>query len=296
MNDQLVHTDIVRLPSSEYSDVSADARFGRNHTTTAPLLIILHGFKAFARWGFFPYFGEYFAAQGLLTLTVNFSLNGMPHLLNSESQECSEPENFARNTISQEVRDAEILMTAVREGRIDGGFGEQLRQRWNGEVFVLAHSRGGASAWALGEQFSEVRKIAALGTIARLDRFTERAKQEWRRQGFFAVQNARTGQELRMNISYLDDILENAAALEPMQTIQRLQQEILFIHGEQDLTVPPTETYQLYQTALQAGCVAHWTTIPQTAHTFGITHPMATEQAMTTPFALTRSLLEKFFL
>ncbi len=294
-----IHTDIVRFPSgTPHSEVSADARCSLKRATAAPILIILHGFKAFARWGFFPYFGEYFADKGFLTLTVNFSLNGTPHRINSDSEECSESENFARNTISQEVRDAETIVRAVVEGNFDTQapiFAEQLRKRWNGDIFVLAHSRGGASAWALGERFEEVKKIAALGTIARLDRFTDRAKQEWRKNGFFAVQNARTGQELRIDAGYLDDIQVNAAHLEPLQTITRLRQALLLVHCDQDLTVPIAEAETLYKAALEAKCNVHWETIPQTAHTFGISHPMTREQAAKPAFVKTLSLLEKFF-
>jgi pimeloyl-ACP methyl ester carboxylesterase len=294
-----IHTDIVRFPSgTPHSEVSADARCSLKRTTSAPVLIILHGFKGFARWGFFPYFGEYFADKGFLTLTVNFSLNGTPHRINADSEECSESENFARNTISQEVRDTETIVRAVVEGNFDAQapiFAEQLRKRWNGDIFVLAHSRGGASAWALGERFEEVKKIGALGTIARLDRFTDRAKQEWRRNGFFAVQNTRTGQELRIDAGYLDDIQANAAYLEPLQTIKRLKQALLLVHGDQDLTVPIAEAEMLYKAAQEAKCNVHWETIPQTAHTFGIAHPMTPEQAAKPAFIQTLSLLEKFF-
>ncbi|MBL7990804.1 MAG: prolyl oligopeptidase family serine peptidase [Candidatus Kapabacteria bacterium] len=294
-----VQTEFVCFPSgTPYSDVSADARCSLNHTASAPVLLILHGFKAFARWGFFPYFGEYFADKGFLTLTVNFSLNGTPHRINADSEECSEPENFARNTISQEVRDAETMVRAVVEGKFDAQapiFAEQLRTRWNGDIFLLAHSRGGASAWVLGERFKEVKKIAALGTIARLDRFTDRAKQEWRKNGFFAVQNARTGQELRIDAGYLDDIAENASRLEPLQTIKRLRQALLLVHGDQDLTVPIAEAETLYGAAQKAKCNVHWETIPQAAHTFGISHPMTAEQAAKPAFVQTLSLLEKFF-
>lgn len=294
-----VQTEFVCFPSgTPYSDVSADARCSLNHTASAPVLLILHGFKAFARWGFFPYFGEYFADKGFLTLTVNFSLNGTPHRINADSEECSEPENFARNTISQEVRDAETMVRAVVEGKFDAPapiFAEQLRKRWNGDIFLLAHSRGGASAWALGERFEDVKKIAALGTIARLDRFTDRAKQEWRKNGFFAVQNARTGQELRIDAGYLDDIAENASRLEPLQTIKRLRQALLLVHGDQDLTVPIAEAETLYSAAQKAKCNVHWETIPQAAHTFGISHPMTAEQAAKPAFVQTLSLLEKFF-
>ncbi|MBD1210355.1 MAG: prolyl oligopeptidase family serine peptidase [Ignavibacteria bacterium] len=294
-----VQTEFVCFPSgTPYSDVSADARCSLNHTASVPVLLILHGFKAFARWGFFPYFGEYFADKGFLTLTVNFSLNGTPHRINADSEECSEPENFARNTISQEVRDAETMVRAVVEGKFDAQapiFAEQLRTRWNGDIFLLAHSRGGASAWVLGERFKEVKKIAALGTIARLDRFTDRAKQEWRKNGFFAVQNARTGQELRIDAGYLDDIAENASRLEPLQTIKRLRQALLLVHGDQDLTVPIAEAETLYAAAQKAKCNVHWETIPQTAHTFGISHPMTAEQAAKPAFVQTLSLLEKFF-
>lgn len=294
-----VQTEFVCFPSgTPYSDVSADARCSLNHTASAPVLLILHGFKAFARWGFFPYFGAYFAEKGFLTLTVNFSLNGIPHRLNPESEECTESENFARNTISQEVRDAEAIAQAIINRDFTGQsplFAGQLSKRWNGEIVVLAHSRGGASAWVLGERFKEVKKIAALGTIARLDRFTDRAKQEWRTEGFFAVQNARTGQELRIDKGYLDDIQTNAECLEPMRTICRLNQALLLVHGEQDLTVPLAEAHELYTTAKDAGRNVQWEAIAKTAHTFGIAHPITPEQALKPAFVQTLSLVEKFF-
>lgn len=300
-----VITELVRLNYGENNsdteayttEVSADARFCPDTSETAPLLVILHGFKAFARWGFFPYFGEYFAEQGFLTITANFSLNGVPHRINPESTVFAEPERFARNTISQEVRDAEALLYAATRRTLGTGtaWNKSLQERWNGEIYLLAHSRGSATAWVVGERFPEVRKIAALGAIARLDRFTERAKVEWRKQGYFLAQTARAGQELRMNHIYLEDIALHAQELEPLHTIRRVRQPVLLVHGQQDLTVPVREAYQLFTTAQDVGCHVRWAAIPNASHTFGITHPMTIEQAQTPTFRQLCSQLEVFF-
>ncbi len=302
-----VVSELVHVPAGFSSEASADARFCPDASKPAPLLIILHGFKAFARWGFFPYFGEYFAKQGFLTLTVNFSLNGVPHRINPDVQECTEPERFAHNTISQEFRDAEAMIEAALSRELGLGtrtpakaasasvWNKALCELWNGEILVLAHSRGCASGYALGERFEAVRKIAAIGSVARLDRFTERAKTEWRNNGFFPVQNARTGQELRMNTTYLDDITHHAEQFEPLKTVQRLQQPLLLVHGEQDMTISLREGYELFQTAEKAGCNVRWERIPNTAHTFGVTHPMTAEQASMLPFQQVCTCVENFF-
>ncbi|MCS6809629.1 MAG: prolyl oligopeptidase family serine peptidase [Bacteroidota bacterium] len=296
----LLVTELVTVPECE---VSADARLRTDIAQPAPVLMILHGFKAFARWGFFPYFGEYFARRGFLTLVVNFSLNGTPHRMIPDSTDCAEPERFARNTVSQEVCDASVLLELISQHSLGTGtrWGDALSQWWNGDVYIVAHSRGGAVAWVLGYHFANIiRKIAALGTVSRLDRFTERAKQEWRSKGYMEVRNARTGQELRMDRAYLEDIVLHADKLEPQKTIARLcppsvQTDILLVHGEQDMTVALSEAYELYAVAQQAGCRVQLVQIPHVGHTFGVTHPMTLEHAQQLPFRHLCSVLEAFF-
>jgi uncharacterized protein len=284
-------------------------------TAPRPLVVILHGVRGFARWGMFPSVAETLANAGAIALTVNFSLNGVSRALTDDElerkdlsalEDFSELERFAQNTIRQECDDARMLLAKLRDKTLFHA-DEQVRHdqehplsaAWNGDVYVLAHSRGGAVAWIVAAENGQtgeneqknvaVKRIVAWCTVGALDRFTARQKEEWHAQGFLASPNARTGQMMSQNIGYLLDLEANSDRYEPMNAIQRVRVPVCLIHGEQDMTVPHKHSLALAERLQASGntaCEVH--IVPNTGHTFGAVHPFAgSTAALDTALAIT---------
>jgi pimeloyl-ACP methyl ester carboxylesterase len=304
-SDGSVVTADVRYPSDEHHDATTATTAQKTASLHKPIVLVLHGFKGFAQWGFFPVLGVRLAASGMISIVMNFSLNGVSRLLTSSGDlsgemltECTETDHFARNTISHECDDVRLLLHHLLRHELP--LPESVYKIWDGRVFLLAHSRGGAVAWIVAPEFSCVRRIVGWCTVAHLDHFSERQRQEWHAQGFMEVQNARTGQVLKMNVEYLHDIQRHAEQYEPLYAIQRVAAnaiDVLLLHGEQDMTVPAWHAQALaeaYRTGLQkaqapsaestAAPVLTTTTtrpivrveyIAQSGHTWNIVHPFA---------------------
>jgi pimeloyl-ACP methyl ester carboxylesterase len=249
--------------------IDGDIRFQQDGQKK-PLVLILHGFKGFKDWGFFPYTAEYFALHGMFAVTFNFSLNGV----RVGSDIFDDLDKFARNTISQELQDSLFILQAIQDKSIINH--EEFQQYWNGEIYVLGHSRGGGGAILLSRDGQGIHKTVTWASVATFDRFTARQKAQWRRDGKFEAINSRTKQLITMNLTYLEDISNNIEALTPSLAVQGVSSPILFIHGEQDLTVSVRDAHLLHETAQQAGNTqAHIHVIPKTGHTFHAIHPFA---------------------
>ena len=105
--------------------------------TSCPILLIIHGFRGSKNWGFFPTIAEEFAQNGSIVLTWNMSLSGY----SDNAQYIDQPDNFARNTITQEMVDTQSIIDSIlQDDRIISG---DIRSHWNGDIHVLGHSRGG---------------------------------------------------------------------------------------------------------------------------------------------------------
>jgi len=255
--------------------MTGDIRIGATAHVNSPVLLILHGFKGFKDWGFFPYVAEQCAHHGLITLTVNFSLNGYrPH------SDCIEsPDDFHRNTISREIQETLSLVEALRAGSLH----PSLQPYAHNPLYLLGHSRGGGIAVVTASRSSHISKVAVWNSVANFDRFTQRQKQLWAESGAFPVENARTGQVLSLGLDYLQDITDNALTISPTHAAAQLHHaSLLVVHAEQDMTVPLREAHKLLDSS-SAHAQLH--VIARTGHTFGAVHPfqgstMALDEAL----------------
>jgi len=251
----LIHTTVT-MPASDASQ--------------HPLLVILHGHKGFRNYGFLPWISQGASAGGMIALRMCFSLNGM----DNTAWLVQKPDDFARNTLSREVDDVHDLLAQIRSHDEFAA----LRQRWNGRLAIAGHSRGGGIAQvAAGELMLNRDAVAArlrvvgLNSVGMWTRWTARQAEAWRRAGYVDVNNQRTGQTVRINASFVDDLEANAKRLSLTQAVERLDGRMLFIHAAQDLTVPLAEIRDL---AVHAPGGQNLTVIENTTHTFGMTHPV----------------------
>jgi len=233
--------------------------FGLKNLETSPCLIFVHGFKGFKDWGFGPYLGKFFADKGFFVVTFNFSHNGV-----GESRtEFDELDKFAENTFSLEISELTELIDAYK----NGFFGKTKNQK----IGLVGHSRGGAISLLTASQKKDVDALAVWSSVAKLDRYSERQKENWKKKGVFEVLNQRTKQVMRLNLSLLEDIEKNGdTTLNIKRAVADLKRPLLLVHGEQDLAVPIVEGEQLFNWSDKT--LTEFQKIPAAGHTFDIKH------------------------
>jgi len=223
-------------------------------------LVFVHGFKGFKDWGFGPYLGEYFANKGFFVITFNFSHNG----IGENKTEFTELEKFAKNTFSREVRELNEIISAFRN--------DFFEVKGDTPLGLIGHSRGGAIVLLTASKRTDVDAIVTWAAISKLDRYSKRQNQEWRKKGFFEILNTRTNQMMRLDIGLLDDIENNAnSSLNIENALKNLNKPLLIAHGEQDLAVPIAEAEQLYNWSDKSR--TEFYKLFSTGHTFDIVHP-----------------------
>lgn len=228
-----------------------------------PCLIFVHGFKGFKDWGFGPYLAEYFANNNFFVITFNFSLDGV----GESKTDFDELDKFARNSFSREVEELNFLISSYR----NGFFGEKEPKN---NIGLLGHSRGGAVSLLTGSLSDEISAVATWSSIAKLDRYSERQKQDWKEKGYFEVLNSRTNQMMRMDYSFLTDIEENKnGKLNLEKAVANLNKPLFIAHGDQDLAVPIDEANMIYDWSGKNN--VELLIVDNTGHTFNIRHPFA---------------------
>lgn len=226
-------------------------------------LVFIHGFKGFKDWGFGPYLGEYFANKGFFVITFNFSHNG----IGESKNEFTEIEKFAKNTFSREVRELNELLDAFRSG-----FFAEIDTK--SKIGLIGHSRGGAVAILTASKRDDIDAVASWAAISKLDRYSVRQKNEWRKKGYFEIMNVRTNQLMRLDLSLLEDIEQNeSGSLNLENALKNFNRQLLIAHGDQDLAVPVSEAEQLYQWSDKSKTELF--KIFGTGHTFDIVHPFS---------------------
>ena len=234
--------------------------FGNENISQKNCVILVHGFKGFKDWGYAPYFGEYFSRKGYFVITFNFSHNG----IGENKYEFTELEKFADNTFTREITELEDVVKAYQNnefGLID-----------NPEIALVGHSRGGAIALLAAPKLENVKAVSTWGSVATLDRYSERQKEIWRKKKYFSVMNMRTKQEMRLNLSLLEDLEKNKNSLLNIEkNIGKLNKPLLIVHGKEDLAVKIDEAKQLYNWSNKN--ITELKIIENTGHTFGCVHP-----------------------
>jgi uncharacterized protein len=221
-------------------------------------VVLCHGFKGFAHWGFFPYLARKLAKSGLTAITFDFSGSG----IGADRESFTEPGAFAGNTLSREQEDLENLVDYARRRKlIDGKFG------------MFGHSRGGGTAilFTAGVD-SSVSSLVTWSSISYPNRWSSEDVVTWRRQGYADVTNSRTGQIMRLDTDLLDDVeLHAKTKLDIEAAARKIRVPWLIVHGTADDTVPSSEAERLH--ALSPG-VSTLRLIKGANHGFDAKHPL----------------------
>ena len=243
------HGDIIR------ADV-------RSPAATAPrtAVVVAHGFKGFKDWGFFPLLCDRLALDGHLVVSFNTSLNGIgPGLL-----EFTDLDAFGRNTVSREVEDLHWMVDRTLEGAWNGG-------RRPESLGLLGHSRGGGNAVIVASERAEVSTLVTWAAVSTYHRWLAEQERDWAAAGVTYILNARTGQEMPLYRTVLDDLRANSERFDVVAAAGRVGVPWLVVHGAEDATVPVEEARRL----AEAGPAVDLLVLEGSGHTFEAVHPLA---------------------
>ncbi len=226
-----------------------------------PAVLILHGFKGFMDWGFFPLLSHRIAHAGMVAVSFNMSSSG----IGEDLQNFTDEEGFARNTFSGQLEDTQ----RVREFLVRGPLGWVDPER----CALFGHSMGGGVALLHAAERGDYRAVATWASISTVERYDPETVARWKETGHLVVHNARTGQDLRLGTSILEDVEANREELDILAAAGRLRMPTLVIHGGADESVPLAEGQALSR-ALSPS-VGTYHEVPDAGHTFGARHPLS---------------------
>ncbi len=221
-------------------------------------VVLCHGFKGFAHWGFFPYLAQKLAENGLTAITFDFSGSG----IGPDRESFTQPGAFAGNTLSREQEDLENLVDYARRRKlISGKFG------------LFGHSRGGGTAILFAAApDTDVSSLVTWSPISHPNRWSSEDVLTWRRRGYAEITNSRTGQIMRLDTELLDDVeLHGQTKLNIEAAAGRIKVPWLIVHGTGDDTVPSSEAERLH--SLSPG-VSTLRLIEGANHGFDAKHPL----------------------
>lgn len=224
----------------------------------APLIIFSHGFKGFKDWGTHNLVAKYFAESGFRYLKFNFSHNGTT---TDHPLDFADLIAFSDNTFSIELEDLNTV--------IDFACGGSGMPAVSG-VYLIGHSMGGGISIIKASEDPRIIKLITMASISSFrNLWPKEVEQQWRLTGIFYTANKRTGQEMPLKVSLLDDLVKHAGRLDIIAKAKEIKQPWLIVHGDADPTVPLSHAEELAVAQPNAKFVI----IHGADHTFGASHP-----------------------
>lgn len=254
-----------------YVDVRAGGR-----SAPRPAVILVHGFKGFKDWGFWPPLAQRLARAGFSVVSFNMSGSGVDAEGNATLGE-----RFSHSTFSADLSDIATVVDALMKG--------ELGLSPPSSLGLVGHSRGGGMSILHTARDARVKALVTWAATASTGRWGPETRKRWRAEGFLNVTNSRTGQVLPMFTDLLDDVEQHVDALDIMRAARDITVPWLIVHGCQDETVSFSDAEALLRasgrpaTALAA--------MDHTGHTFGAAHPWRSAPAAEAVFDRTVEFL-----
>ena len=244
------------LPGS-LGEIFVDVRAG-GRAAPRPAVVLVHGFKGFKDWGFFPPLAERLARAGFTAVSFNLSGSGV-----DAAGAGTLPDRFSRNTYGAELADLAIVVDALAAGRLGAAP--------PAAIGLVGHSRGGGIAVLHTARDRRVRALVTWAAIADVVRWAPGEREQWRARGHLDVVNSRTGQVIPLSTAVLDEIESRPAALDIGRAAAAVEVPWLIIHGTADDSVAVEDAVQLERASGRAS--TRLLTIPGGNHGFGAGHP-----------------------
>jgi uncharacterized protein len=225
-----------------------------------PTILVVHGFKGFMNWGFFPELSHRLAEAGFITVSFNMSGSGV----GEDLERFTDAAGFEGNTPTRELDDLEVVRGFVASDALPWADPERLG--------IVGHSLGGGVALLHAARHPGVKALVGWAAISTVDRFGEDAAEVWRRDGHLSIPNARTGQVHRLGLGWLEEVETRSEELDIPAACRSLEVPTLLVQGTEDLAVPHAEAEKLAAAFPPGG--AELLSIAGAGHTFGAAHPL----------------------
>lgn len=253
----MIKKENYNIPGAKGRGMLMDITYDTSHKT-GPLVIFAHGFKGFKDWGAHNLVAEYFAKHGFRYLKFNFSHNGTTA---DKPTDFADLIAFSDNTFSIELEDLHDVIDFVCNGSsmpsVKG-------------VYLIGHSMGGGICIIQTAEDKRVKKLVTFASISSFrNLWPKEAEEQWKLQGIMYMLNKRTGQEMPLKSTLLDDLNSNPGRLNILTKAAEITQPWLIVHGDEDTTVPLSHAMELEKANKQAEFVV----IKGGDHTFGATQP-----------------------
>ena len=237
------------------------------------VVIMTHGFLGYKDYGMFPFLAQSFADAGFITHRYNLAHSGMTN----QFETFERPDLFENDTWNHQVADIESVIAAVNDGTLEG----------KGLPIILwGHSRGGVSTLlAAGRRFRKNQESGqpnAVITVSAPDstcRMSEEVRVQVRDKGFIEVTSNRTGQTLRINRRWLDELEADPEGHDVLGCAHQIRCPVLAIHGEEDPTVDPTSAPRIADAVKGGNGRASSMLIANANHVFNTPNPMPVDSA-----------------
>ena len=224
--------------------------YGNLHTPDAPawdgLVIFAHGFKGYKDYGFIPVLCAALADAGLPAYRFNFSHSGMTH----DHAVFKRPDLFEQDTWLTQFNDLHCILRAPMAE--------------NKPVILIGHSRGGVSvlntaarlsapeAYGLPASHAEninLRGVISLAAPASACNLNPLARESLHTDGRLLSPSGRTGQQLYVGKTWLDEIDADPSQMDPVHAAGLIKTPVAIIHGTADETVASDSAQRIAEAA-----------------------------------------------
>ncbi len=239
------------IKSSENLPIRGDFDAGEKPRA---LVVVVHGFKGFKDWGFFPWLAQRLMAHRLAVCRFNMSRSG----IGDDPESFDRLDLFEHDTYSIELAD---LRVAVRHAQ----------ERFPGlPTILLGHSRGGGIALLGAADVPDLRAVIAWSPLSRCDNWDAATIRDWQERGVTEVVNQRTKQIMRISRDVMDDYEANRERLDIVSAAEGLRVPLLVVHGRRDESVPVDAGRLVAARANDSSLLV----IARAGHTFNAIHPL----------------------
>lgn len=229
-------------------------------TAPGPVVLLAHGFKGFADYGFLPLLAGRLTETGTAVVRFSFSHCG----ITGDGETFDRPDLFEHDTFGRQVNDTLALIAAIRDGALPGG--DRLDPE---RIGMIGHSRGGVTAILATGATDALMILVTLAAPAEcLHDQALRAK--ILAEGRAPSPSGRTGEMLYVGRDFIDDL---DCAGERYCLLKRLAgygRPYMAVHGRADETVDYRAAERL--AAAHAAGPTELLIVPDAGHTFDFRH------------------------
>lgn len=230
----MIRKDNYTLPGAKGRPMLIDVTYD-DALKNAPVVIFAHGFKGFKDWGTHNLVADYFARNGFRYLKFNFSHNGTTP---DHPTDFADLIAFSDNTFSIELEDLDTIIDFACSGA-----GMAAAEG----VSLIGHSMGGGISIIKSAEDSRIKKLITMASISGFrNLWPQQSEAQWYLQGIIYMHNSRTGQQMPLKSTLLDDLDKHPLRLNIQAKAAEIKQPWLLVHGDIDQTVPLEHARELH--------------------------------------------------